>query len=888
MPGKCPENTGEIPGKYQENTGKTAENPVATTLRKQRRFKDVMEKMDYTILNKAQAIFLKGLENETNVQAGFVTEVYFEGTPAEVCASGDLPVEGTPAGPCASGPAPKVGAAPLAKVFVAARSFYRLYINGELAMHGPARAAEGFLRADEIDVGKFLRTGNNIFAFEVSSYGDFFGSYSNDIVLGKGLLRAAIFVGQSVILTSPESFRGIRLSGRAQLAERISHCREMAEVYTIDANYTRWRTDPGVLAHEVAAVLSDEKIIPRGSELPSLERLGGARLAECGSAFIDPGAPFTESWFEKGYTYYDSLPDRPLKDYKMTVERPLQAGTSVVFADGAVCKEAAGKEAADREAAGKEAAGKEAAGKGIVCKTSGASADDTVYFYLDLGKPAVGFIDVELEAELPGIIDIVHIESPVLYDEKDELSGGANPVTRLKLKEAGLRVSFLSFEPALARFYRIYARNCGNVTLHSFAIRDYTARDKCGGSFLCSDDDLNRIYEASRLTLKLNTLDIFMDCPDRERGGWLCDSYWTGRAERMLYGETRVEKDFLENFLQTDAEKMWKGFFPECYPATKANYGTSPNITTWSFWLIKELSEYVRCSGDTDMPRRYENRLRAFTDGALSFVGDSGLLEDLPCIFVDWSFSNDERFLGNISTAANCLFASALKDLGGLLGDEALSARGDAMLEIIRGALGTHRRDFDYVPDAIIKNADGSLRGGGLCTESCNYLAVWSGLLRPGEGEKLIFNIVNAMGPHPRYTPATRLGRAGLFIGLQYRFDLLARLGAQEVLLKELAQFYGYQLKEGPGTLWESTDMNNTSRCHGFTAYTGVQLMRDVLGLGVPDELTKTVKIDPHPGDLRWARGFVNTSDGVISLSWVQKHGKPEMRLSLPEGWKAV
>ena len=41
---------------------------------------------------------------------------------------------------------------------------------------------------------------------------------------------------------------------------------------------------------------------------------------------------------------------------------------------------------------------------------------------------------------------------------------------------------------------------------------------------------LNRIYNGARRTLRLSTLDIFMDCPQRERGGWLCDSHFAAQA----------------------------------------------------------------------------------------------------------------------------------------------------------------------------------------------------------------------------------------------------------------------------------------------------------------------------------------------------------------------
>ncbi len=36
---------------------------------------------------------------------------------------------------------------------------------------------------------------------------------------------------------------------------------------------------------------------------------------------------------------------------------------------------------------------------------------------------------------------------------------------------------------------------------------------------------LKAIYDAAVETFRQNALDVYMDCPTRERAGWLCDSF---------------------------------------------------------------------------------------------------------------------------------------------------------------------------------------------------------------------------------------------------------------------------------------------------------------------------------------------------------------------------
>ena len=60
-----------------------------------------------------------------------------------------------------------------------------------------------------------------------------------------------------------------------------------------------------------------------------------------------------------------------------------------------------------------------------------------------------------------------------------------------------------------------------------------------------------------------------------------------------MLGDTSVEKAFIENFLLTPSDEMWNAFFPEVYPANKRSYKEMTGITTWSFWLMIEMCEYV-------------------------------------------------------------------------------------------------------------------------------------------------------------------------------------------------------------------------------------------------------------------------------------------------------
>lgn len=105
---------------------------------------------------------------------------------------------------------------------------------------------------------------------------------------------------------------------------------------------------------------------------------------------------------------------------------------------------------------------------------------------------------------------------------------------------------------------------------------------------------------------------------------------------------------------------------------------------------------------------------------------------------------------------------------------------------------------------------------------------------------------MNALGPCPEYRPNPNVGRTNMFIGMMIRFEVLARLGRSEQLIRELKDVYLQELRDGSGTLFEN--VHALSGCHAFNGEAGALIVNQVLGLGQPLQLTKTVTICPASG----------------------------------------
>ncbi len=733
-----------------------------------------------------------------------------------------------------------------------ARNVYRLYVNGTIVMHGPARTAHEYCRVDEIDITNYLIADINHIAVEVIEYGVAHGKYSNASTLESGLLIAEIVAGDHVLAaTGVEDWLVCPLAARVNQSERISHCRESSEVYTLDEAYVSWKK--GVADFSSVAVLNNEPTyLAHQALMPSLQAYSFDELLDFGACCIDESTDVTIRPYYTNAPYYASLKDHPTVDCKKTVASDT------------------GSVKVRREKN---------------CLKLSPSNTDDFYAFWDGGENRVGFVRLKITCERAGTIDIVPTE---LLNTDGSIYYGYYFVTRIHVP-AGT-TEFVAMEPMIARYVKLIFRGVGQVTIHDLSMLDDTYPDEHRASFLCNDEYINALYKAAKRTLLLNTLDVFMDCPGRERGGWLCDSLWTGRAASLMLADDRVEKEFIENFLLTAPEEMFASIFPAVYPASSQFYKERPEITTWSFWLMCEVCEYIRRTGDTAFRDEYKSRIVAFIEGISRYIGKSGLLERVPAIFIDWSLANNSDYHQPVSTPTNALFAYMMIALGETFVEPEWVTLGQKMRTLLRKAIvgGGKMTDIKHIPDCFNVDENGALRARGLYTEAAMYTTLWTELFTIDEAPLLLKTVRDQMGPAPLSARNPNVGLSGLFIGLCIRLDMLSRYGYENKMFEDMQAIFMPQLREGPGTLWEQEYMENNSRCHGFNAHVGVHLMRDVLGLDIPafdqkGEGEKSITIAPHVCGLRWAKGTHETPYGIIRVSWKYDGESFDLKISLPE-----
>lgn len=304
-----------------------------------------------------------------------------------------------------------------------------------------------------------------------------------------------------------------------------------------------------------------------------------------------------------------------------------------------------------------------------------------------------------------------------------------------------------------------------------------------------------------------------------------------------------------------------------------------------------EVCEFIRRTGDISFRNEHEARVEAFIRGTEDFMGNSGLLENMPAIFIDWSLSNRNEFHDPVSTAVNALYAYMMMELGETFEHPEWVAEGHRVRGILREAIlqGGDPAGLRSLPDAFNVNDEGRLHAKDLHSEAATYVALWCGLFDEREAPSLTRTVRDTMGPFPRFAKDPNVGSSQLFIGLCIRLDMLARQGYVDKMFEDMLAIYQPQLKEGPGTLWEVQSICTSSRCHGFNGHVGVHLMRDVLGLGFPlydkkGDGEPELVIMPHICGLRWAKGSHETRYGIVTVSWKYDGDSFALKAAIPAG----
>ena len=487
---------------------------------------------------------------------------------------------------------------------------------------------------------------------------------------------------------------------------------------------------------------------------------------------------------------------------------------------------------------------------------------------------STGFLGLKVKVTEPCLVRFVFDE---ILDANSGVNGGrlgCYACTTYEL-EAG-EYTLESFEPYTMQYVNMEVEK-GACEIEQMYMRDYCGSHATRGTFSSDSEPTNILFEAARETHRQNALDVFMDCPSRERAGWLCDSYFSARVAFDLSGYTHIEKNFLENFLLPEEFKhLDKGMLPMCYPSDHPNQNHIPN---WAMWFVLELEEYLHRSGDRELIDRAKQRVYDLVDYFKPFLNEDGLLEKLTrWVFVEWSAANS--FVQDVNYPSNMLYAKMLEVVGRLYDDPALTAQA----EQVRKTIVEQSFDGEFFIDNAHRNANGKLELTRNRTETCQYYAFYLGTATPESHPELWVKMLDKFGPiRKTRNEFPEIHESNAFIGNYLRMELLSRAGRAKQILDENSSYY-LPMADLTGTLWEN--MTTSASCnHGFAAHIVRVLYRDALGVYDISPTEKNVTIRFNDCGLKQCKGSIPVGEESVDVEWKIEDDVMNATVVVPEGW---
>ena len=486
----------------------------------------------------------------------------------------------------------------------------------------------------------------------------------------------------------------------------------------------------------------------------------------------------------------------------------------------------------------------------------------------DFGQETFGYLKVK---KLQGTVHVYYGESREEALDKDHCE-------TLDILTSSLipQTSSISHHPsdiASKAFRFVYIEKEDGATYedvsmdYEFAPHDMTH----SGSFRCSDQLLNDIWQVSAYTMDLTTREFFMDGIKRDRWTWSGDAIQSYLMNYYLRFDTECVKRTIRQLRGKD-------------PVT-AHVNT---IMDYTFYWFKSVLDYYEYTGDVDFVREMWPRMETLMDYVLGRTNSDGMAEGQPddWIFVDWvDFPMHKR---GILCFEQILFCKALETMAicaKLLGINKSDYRikAEELRNKVRQTFWSYEQKAYYhaLEDGVLNKQ---------ITKFPNMFAIIYGYAYEEQRKEIMKSVMLNPDIDPITTPYMRF----------YELEALCMAGLQEQVLPEIRDYWGGMLKEGATSFWEKYVPSETgtqhlamygrpygkSLCHAWGASPIYLIGKYYLGVRPTKPGYAEYEIRPSLGDLEWMQGTVPTPHGLIHV-YMDRH-RVKVSASEGDGWLFV
>lgn len=387
------------------------------------------------------------------------------------------------------------------------------------------------------------------------------------------------------------------------------------------------------------------------------------------------------------------------------------------------------------------------------------------------------------------------------------------------------------------------------------------------GSFSCSDTLLNKIWITGAYTVHLNMQDYLWDGVKRDRMVWMGDMHPEMMTINNVFGYQNVVPKSLD-------------FSRDNTPLPKWMNG----ISSYSLWWIIMQSDWYLYQGDLTYLKEQKTYLTGLLNQLFGQVDSMGMENMRGTMrFLDWPSSENPQ---GVHAGLQALMVIAFNrggDLCRTLGDLSMADKCFKMADKMK---------------KIVPDPNGS-------KQAASLMAL-AGIIPAGKADKDVISVGGAK-------------KFSTFYGY-YMLQAQALAGDYQGALDNIRQFWGGMLKLGATTFWEDFNLDWTvnaagitdivpagkkdihrdfgaycyiglrhSLCHGWSSGPTSWMTQHVLGISVLEPGCRTIRVEPHLGDLQWAEGTFPTPMGIVKVRHEKRaDGTIQTKIDAPKGVKVI
>lgn len=370
------------------------------------------------------------------------------------------------------------------------------------------------------------------------------------------------------------------------------------------------------------------------------------------------------------------------------------------------------------------------------------------------------------------------------------------------------------------------------------------------GSFHCSDEELNRIWEVAAYTMDLTTREFFMDGIKRDRWTWSGDAIQSYLMNYYLRFDSECVKRTIRQLRGKD-------------PVT-AHINT---IMDYTFYWFKSILDYYQYTADIAFVREMWPRMVTLMDYVLRRTNAEGMAEGQAddWIFVDWvDFPMHKRGTLCFEQILLCKALETMALCAKLLGIKTnYRVQSESLRNKIKQTFWSYEQKAYY--HAI---EDGKMNK--QITKFPNMFAILYGLAYQEECHEIMQSVMLNPAIDPITTPYMRF----------YELEALCMTGYHQQVLREMRNYWGGMLREGATSFWEKYNPEEKgtqhlamygrpygkSLCHAWGASPIYLIGRYFLGVQPTTPGYEEYTVKPVLGDLEWMEGDVPTPFGKIHI----------------------